>query len=382
MFIPPVRENRQRLQWLTVWQRLTTICRGKSGHDDMINEWKTFLQNAGAEFDEAGVASFGNPPRELSIAITGNVFADLSHYGLIAVHGDDAVEFMQGQFINDVRKVDERHSQLSGLCNPKGRLLASFRLFNHGDSYYLCLPAEMVESVINRLRMYVLRSRVTLEEASDTFVHLGLSGEETRTVLHDFAGELPAEPGHATAQDSQVVLAVPGIYPSYEIFTTVERARALWEKLNVRSAPVGAEAWRLLDIQAGIPVIYSQTCEAFVPQMVNLQLIDGVSFKKGCYTGQEIVARMQYLGKLKRRMYRGRVDVSVAPQPGDALFSASDPQQSCGQLVSVAGHPDGGCAVLAVIQINHAEGGESLHLGGLDGPPLRLEPLPYPFPDD
>jgi folate-binding protein YgfZ len=348
----------------------------------MINDWKTFLQKAGAEFDEAGVASFGNPPRELSIAITGNVFADLSHYGLIAVHGDDALEFMQGQFTNDVRKVDERHSQLGGLCNPKGRLLASFRLFRHGDSHYLCLPAEMVEGVINRLRMFILRSRVTLEEASDTFVHLGLSGEETRTVLQDFAGELPAEPGQVTSQDSQVIVAIPGIHPSYEVFTTVDQATALWDKLNVRSAPVGAEAWRLLDIQAGIPVIYSQTREAFVPQMINLQLIDGVSFKKGCYTGQEIVARMQYLGKLKRRMYRARVNVSAAPQPGDALFCASDPEQSCGQLVSVAGHPDGGCAVLAVIQISHAEGGESLHLGSLDGPPLRLEPLPYPFPDE
>jgi folate-binding protein YgfZ len=348
----------------------------------MIKDWKTFLQKAGAEFDEAGVASFGNPPRELSIAITGNVFADLSHYGLIAVHGDNALEFMQGQFTNDVRKVDERHSQLSGLCNPKGRLLASFRLFRHGDSYYLCLPAEMVEGVINRLRMFVLRSQVTLEEASDTFVHLGLSGEATRTVLEDFAGELPAGADQVRSQDSQIVLAIPGIHPSFEIFTTVDRATALWDKLNARSAPVGAEAWRLLDIEAGIPLIYPQTREAFVPQMINLQLVEGVSFKKGCYTGQEIVARMQYLGKLKRRMYRGRVSVSAAPQPGDGIVCASDPQQNCGQLVSVAGHPDGGYAVLAVIQINHAEGGAPLHLGGVDGPPLSLETLPYPFPQD
>lgn len=348
----------------------------------MINEWKTYLQNAGAEFDAAGVASFGNPPRELSIAITGSLFADLSHYGLIAVHGDDALEFMQGQFTNDVRKVDERHSQLDGLCNPKGRLLASFRLFRHGDSYYLCLPADMVEGVITRLRQFVLRSRVTLEEASDTFVHLGLSGEETRAVLGTFAGELPAEAGEALSRDADVLIAVPGMHPSYEVFTTVDRAKALWDLLNVRSAPVGAEAWRLLDIQAGIPVIYPQTREAFVPQMINLQLVDGVSFKKGCYTGQEIVARMQYLGKLKRRMYRVRINVSTAPQPGEMLFCTADPQQSCGQLVSVAGHPDGGYAALAVIQINHAESGDPLYLGSIDGPPLSLETLPYPFPDN
>ena len=349
----------------------------------MINEWKTFLQKAGAEFDDSGlwVASYGNPRRELSMAITGNVFADLSHYGLIAVHGEDAVDFMQGQFTNDVRKVTEQHSQLSGMCNPKGRLLASFRIFRHGDSYYLCMPAEMIEDVIRRLRMYVLRSRVTLEEASDTFVHLGLSGEETRAALQGFAGELPAEPGDVTARGNQVVICVPGIHPSYELFTTSDAAAALWDKLNVRSAPVGAEAWRLLDVQAGIPCIYPGTREAFVPQMINLQLVDGVSFKKGCYTGQEIVARMQYLGKLKRRMYRARVSSASSPQPGDGLFSPADPEQSCGQVVSAAKHPDGDHAVLAVIQISRAEEAGPLHLGAVDGPALNLETLPYPFPE-
>jgi folate-binding protein YgfZ len=347
----------------------------------MINEWKQFLQQAGAEFDASGVVNFGNPRRELSMAITGGVFADLSHYGLIAAHGEDAGEFLQGQLTNDVRKVDEQHSQLSGLCNAKGRLLASFRLLRHGDSYYLSLPDELLEAVISRLRMYVLRSRVTLEEAGDTFVHLGLSGEDPQAVLEAFAGALPQEVGEVTAHDNLVVIRIPGVHPSFEVFTTTDRAIALWGKLNVRSAPVGAEAWRLLDIQAGVPIIGPQTQEAFVPQMVNLQLIDGVSFKKGCYTGQEIVARMQYLGKLKRRMYRARVDADTPPQAGDPLFCASDTKQGCGQLLSVAAHPDGYYAVLAVVQISQAESGEAIHLGDSSGPPLKLEALPYPFPE-
>ncbi len=348
----------------------------------MINDWKILLQKAGAEFDEDGVASYGNPRRELSVAITGNVFADLSHYGLIAIHGEDAEEFMQGQFTNDVRKVDEQHSQLNGLCNPKGRLLASFRLFRHGDSYYLCLPAGMIEDVINRLRQFVLRSRVTLEETSDTFVHLGLSGIEAEEALQAFAGTLPAAVGDVVSQDNQVILRVPGIHPSYELFTTTDQAEALWDQLNVRSAPVGAEAWRLLDILAGVPVIYPGTRETFVPQMVNLQLVDGVSFKKGCYTGQEIVARMQYLGKLKRRMYLARVAAESPPRPGDALYTADDPEQSCGQVVSAALHPDGDYALLAVIQIATAEGKQAPQLGGVDGPALNLEALPYPFPTE
>jgi len=345
----------------------------------MINEWKTFLEKAGAEFDDAGVASFGNPRRELSVAITGNVFADLSHYGLIAIHGEDAETFMQGQFTNDVRKVDAGHSQLSGLCNPKGRLLATFRLWRFGDSYYLCLPAAMIETVIARLRMFVLRSRVTLEEATDTFVHLGVSGHDAETDLREFAGRLPEQVGEVSTGDTQAIVRVPGIHPSYELFTTTEQAEALWAKINVRSAPVGAEAWRLLDIQAGVPDIYPQTREAFVPQMVNLQLIDGVSFKKGCYTGQEIVARMQYLGKLKRRMYRARLDAPTPPQPGDSVYCSADPEQSCGQLVSVARHPDGDYAVLLVAQIGRAEGQDSLHLGDAKGPGLSLEAPPYGF---
>ncbi len=348
----------------------------------MINEWKTFLQTAGAEFDDAGVSSFGNSRRERSVAITGNIFSDLAHFGLISVHGKDAETFLQGQLTNDVSQVGAEHSQLTGLCNPKGRLLASFRLFKHGDSYYLCLPASMMEATLKRLRMFVLRSEVTLEDAGDTFVHLGISGSDAAETLSGFAGSLPATVGDVVTADHRIVIQVPGINPSYEVFTTVEQAIQLWNQLNVQSAPVGAEAWRLLDILAGIPVIYPQTREAFVPQMANLQLIDGVSFKKGCYTGQEIVARMQYLGKLKRRMYRARINADTAPQTGDDIYPANDGQQPCGQLVSVASHPDGDYAVLVVLKISSAEDGAGVCLGDTTGPSLTLETLPYAFAED
>jgi folate-binding protein YgfZ len=345
----------------------------------MIPDWKEFLENAGAEFNDAGVLHFGNIRRELSVAITGNVFADLSHYGLISVHGEDAETYLQGQFTNDIRSVDNSHSQLSGFCNAKGRLLASFRIFRRGDSYYLCLPSEMIEAVISRMRMFVLRSRVTLEDASDTFVHLGVSGSEAEKDLAGSAGALP-ENIHAVTQDEeQLIIRVPGIHPSFEIFTSVDKARALWNSLNVQSAPIGSDAWQLLDIQAGIPMIYPQTSEAFVPQMVNLQLVDGVSFKKGCYTGQEIVARMQYLGKLKRRMYRARVDSESRPSPGQEVFAGDDERQAVGALVSAAPHPDGGYALLLVAQIASAEGESGLHLGSVGGPNIELEQLPYPF---
>ncbi len=348
----------------------------------MIPDWKKFLENAGAEFDEYGVCHYGNQRRELSVVLTGNIFADLSHYGLISVHGEDAAEFLLGQFTNDLRQVDEQHSQFSGYCNAKGRLLATFRVFRRGDSYYLSLPAEMVESLISKLRMFVLRSKVNIEEASDTFVHLGISGESAAADLEKAFGALPEKVHEVTQNDDGLVVRVPGVRPGYEIFTTVERATSLWDALNVHNAPVGADAWQLLDIEAGIPVIYPQTREAFVPQMVNLQLVDGVSFRKGCYPGQEIVARMQYLGKLKRRMYRAHIDSDTRPLPGTEIFTAGEDSRSAGKLVSTAPFPDGGFAVLAVLQIANAESGEPLHVGTSDGPTLELGHLPYPFQDE
>jgi hypothetical protein len=348
----------------------------------MITDWRDSLLDAGAEFNDTGVVHYGNLRHELSVAITGNVFADLSHYGLISVHGDDAEAFLQGQLTNDVRKVDDQHSQFSGICNPKGRLLASFRVFHRGDSYYLSLPTELIEPTISRLRMFVLRSNVTLEEASDTFVHLGVSGGEAEQDLRKFAGTLPDHMHEVTQDKDQAIIRVPGIHPSFEIFTTIENAKELWNTLNVQSAPIGSVAWRFLDIQAGIPMISPETREAFVPQMTNLQLIDGVSFTKGCYTGQEIVARMQYLGKLKRRMYRARVDSESEPHAGEEVYASDDERQSVGKLVSAAPHPDGGYAMLLVLQISSAEGKAGLRLGSAAGPAIALEHLPYPFPSD
>ena len=178
-----------------------------------------------------------------------------------------------------------------------------------------------------------------------------------------------------------VKIKVPGAQSSYEIFTTVELAKTLWNALNVKAASVGAGAWMLGDIQAGIPVIVSQTSEAFVPQMVNWNLVDGVSFKKGCYPGQEIVARMEYLGKLKRRMYKAQVTTDQLPVAGDEVFDANGNTQPVGKLVASATHPDGVFALLVVLQISAAESeSSSLRLIDQSGPKIELENLPYPFP--
>ncbi len=345
----------------------------------MKPEWKEFLINAGAEFDDGRVVTFGNPEREKRMSTTGSILCDLSHMGLISAYGDDAETFLQGQSSNDVSQVSGSRSQLSSYCSPKGRMLANFRLFKRGETYYLRMPRELIEPVLQRLRMFVLMSKVTLEDADDALVRFGFSGPEAEAELSQALGTPPADDDAVVQIGEVTVIRIPGPHPRFELYGELEPMKKLWDKLNVHAAPVGASPWALLDILAGIPTVYSQTSEAFVPQMANMELVNGVSFKKGCYPGQEVVARMQYLGKLKRRMYRLHMDSNEAPKPGDDLFDANDEsEQSAGKIVDAQPHPDGGIAALAVVQIASAEAGR-LHLGSRQGLALAIEALPYPL---
>lgn len=345
----------------------------------MKAEWKTFLSDNGAEFDGAdSVLNYGSLKRELSMAMTGTVFADLSYLGLLAVRGKDALEFLQGQLTNDLRNLGESHCQLNGYCSPKGRLLASFRVLPDGDGFLLSLPRSQIEAVRKRLQMFILRAAVSLEDASDRFVRLGVSGPNAVTELQPVFPDLPGEVDQLSRNGDMLVARIAGVQPRFEVFGTLETMRKLWERLNVHCAPVGTAAWELLDILAGVPTILPETVDAFVPQMVNFQLVGGVSFKKGCFPGQEVVARMQYLGKLKRQMYLARVKTDAVPAPGADLFSPEDAEQSAGKVVTAQPHPDGGVLLLAVIQIASREAGE-IHLGSADGPLLEFTELPYPL---
>jgi folate-binding protein YgfZ len=192
---------------------------------------------------------------------------------------------------------------------------------------------------------------------------------------------VPGAIDEVTHTADYTLLRVPGIQPRYEVYiSSRDAAQRVWDSLNVHGAPVGESVWRLLEIYAGIPTIFAATSELFVAQMANLQLLNGVSFKKGCYPGQEIVARMQYLGTLKRRMYLGVIDTDQPINPGDSLFGSEDSQQAIGRIVDAQPHPDDGQAALAILQIKSAESGD-LHLGSTEGPVMVLEPLPYGFGD-
>jgi folate-binding protein YgfZ len=306
----------------------------------------------------------------------GEVIADLSHVGIIRAHGEDANTFLQGQLTNDMRQLDEASSQLSAYCSPKGRVLALLRIFRRADSHYLCLPRALLEPTLKRLRMYVLRSQVTLDDASDRFIHIGLSGPRAESELQPLLERVPARPGEVVSTTVLSVLRVPGPQPRFEIFgDDLQAMMKVWMALDVRAAPVGALPWALLDVRAGVPAVYPETIEAFVPQMINLHALGGISFNKGCYTGQEVVARMHYLGTLKRRMFRARIEENVAVKPGDPVHrpGAGD---GVGTVVAAVPSPDGGRELLAVIQLESAPGGE-LRLFTTSGPLLHLLELPY-----
>jgi tRNA-modifying protein YgfZ len=344
----------------------------------MKPEWHTFLQNAGAEFEDQTVSSFGNIPREQRMIHTGLVMCDLSHLGIISAYGEDAADFLQGQLTNDIRDVSIQHSQLSACCTAKGRMLSNFRIFKREETFYLRLPLEQLESTLKRLHMFMLMSKLTLENASDSLVHIGVSGPTAESELASHISELPDQIDDVTQSDGYTVIRLPGIHPRFEIHAELEAMQKLWNHLDVNAAAIGAGPWNLLDILSGIPTIYPETSEAFVPQMANMQVINGVSFQKGCYTGQEIVARMQYLGKLKRHMYRIYIETNDEVKPGDALYSPeSKSGQGTGTIVDAQlDAVEGGYEALAVIDVNDAEK-NMLQLINENGPKIILKELPY-----
>ena len=348
----------------------------------MKPEWKELLIDSGAEFaddNEHEVASFGNVERERRATLGGTVICDLSHVGLLQAYGDDMETFLQGQLTADVRTVDAGHSRLAAFCTPKGRALATFRLFRRDRTIYMTVACDLLEETLKRLRMYVLRSDVTLEDGNDALVRFGISGATAVEELEQALGGCPGAIDEVATLGGVTVIRVPGPLPRFEMFGELDEMTSLWTALNVRCAPVGAENWRLLDILAGIPTVSAGTRELFVPQMINYEIIGGVSFQKGCYTGQEVVARMHYLGAPKRRMYRLHFDIEALPEPGTKLYSTEE-EQPAGNVVMAAHHPDGGVESLAVLKTHYADGDDPILLGDRDGPTGRVTPPPYDFP--
>ncbi len=344
----------------------------------MKNEWQIFLSQQGGNIDEQGQIKFSNSPREEIAQLASHCqLATLDHLGVIHVTGDDAQAFLQAQLSNDITAIDSASSQISAYCNPKGRMLAQFLIIPTKNEYYLLLPRAILEKTLMRLRMFVLRSQVSLTDLSNEMICLGLIGDQFDAI----DVPLPEADYTTTHTEQTSITKIPSALSRYLVLAPLDRARTFWQSVTGHCQAVGAHSWHSLDIQAGLPNIQAETVEEFVPQMLNLELIGGVNFKKGCYPGQEIVARMHYLGKPKRRMFRLHTENEGVPQPGEDLYLHGGDGQSAGKVVMAQPAVEKGTDLLAVIRLNHA-GSTELRLGSAKGAALNFEQLPYPLAPD
>ena len=342
----------------------------------MHPDWLALLASRGATVVDGVVRDFGDAPRERAATAAGSIVADLSQFGLLAAAGADARAFLHAQLSCDVEDLAEDVAVYGVYCTAKGRVLANFLLWSEAGTFFLLLPRSLAAGIRKRLQTFVLRAKVTLADASDDRVAFGLAGAGARQAVMALAGTVPvgslkiARGGGVTVlaiDDGRLVVIVP-----------VAQAAAAWDRVAGALTPVGAPCWEWLEIAHGLPWITPATQDQFVPQMANLELIGGVNFRKGCYPGQEIVARTQYLGKPKRRLFLAHVDAEAGPAAGDTLV-ADGGDQSAGTVVNAAPAPEGGFDLLAIVQTASADA-STVRLGSAAGPALRFRLLPYAVP--
>jgi tRNA-modifying protein YgfZ len=342
--------------------------------------WQEWLLSAGAHVDDGVVAHFGNPQGELEAARDGSVLADLSHLGVLDFAGEDSEAFLQGQLSCDVRAIGAGSSSYGSHCTPKGRMFADFLIWcqtsDPSQDFRMALSSSIVATVRKRLSMYVLRSKVRVTDVSDLVVLLGLSGDAAAGALDSTLAGLSLHEARQFGEGGTAI-SLPG--GRILIAVPAQSAPSLWASLSATLRPVGTPCWEWLDIRSGVPRITAATQEQFLPQMTNLELLGGVSFKKGCFTGQEIVARTQHLGKVKRRMFLAHLDHQegqAPPSPGDDIYSDDIPGQASGTVVNAQAAPGGGYDLLAVVQHSSHES-STVHLHSASGPVLRFLDMPY-----
>lgn len=314
------------------------------------------------------IGAMGQP-----VSVTGA--ARLPDWGLIRARGVDCASFLHGQLTQDFEHLRNDQARLAGYCSAKGRLLASFVGWQpRSDEIMLACSADLLPATLKRLSMFVLRAKCRLEDASAETALYGLAGSAASAWLGSALSDTLAVPWSVAALAAGQVLRLPDVegvrryllaQPAADPAPAVPALDARW--------------WQWLDVRSGVPRVVAATAEQFVPQMVNFELVGGVNFQKGCYPGQEVVARSQYRGTLKRRALL--FDCSADLRPGQEVFHSADPAQPAGQVVNAARLPQGDCTALVEVKRAVLDGG-TLHAGTIDGPLLRPASLPYPLPAD
>jgi hypothetical protein len=304
-------------------------------------------------------------------------FCVLSHEGVLAVRGPDASKFLQGQLTCNLNYLTAETSSLGARCTPKGRMQSSFRIVLDDDGYLLAMASELLQLQQADLNKYAVFSKSRLNDESGDWCRFGLAGGDGSLV--SLGLDLPQTADSVVRSNGMIAIRLQD--GRAELWTPSADAEQVRTRLVAQLQEVPVNRWLLDQVRAGIGQVFSSTRELFIPQMINLQALGGVSFKKGCYTGQEIVARMQYLGKLKRRLQRllveGRQD--ELPAPGVEIFSPVH-GSSVGEVVLAASDTNQ-VELLAVLQEDAAADGR-LHLGSPDGLPMSLLDLPYSLDAD
>lgn len=294
----------------------------------------------------------------------------LSHEGILAVRGPDASKFLQGQVTCNLNYLSDSHSSLGARCTPKGRMQSSFRIVSVADGYLLAMASELLEAQLADLKKYAVFSKSKLSDESPDWLRIGLSGGDD--ILHSLGLPLAAEADSVVHHNELLALRLSD--GRAELWVPASQAAAVQTQLDSQLPQAPLNDWLLAQVRAGVGQVMGSTRELFIPQMINLQALGGVSFKKGCYTGQEIVARMQYLGKLKRRLYRLTLADPQIPEPGTPLFSPVH-NSSVGEVVLAARSAEV-VELLAVLQDDAAQNGH-IHLGSAEGSTLSVLDLPY-----
>jgi len=312
----------------------------------MNQNWKNFLLSQNATL-------FENDKQITFPAISDKsdkTIYPVAHLAVLTVAGKDAAKLLQGQITCNINDITETKSSLGAICNPKGRAIATFLLIKTSAAFLLVLPEELLEPVKKRLQMYVLRSDVTLTDSSNELCLIGLCHPA-----------IEAEPLFCTTQQDTIAVNLSN---RTLVIAEADKAIALWsERLNLQGfQPENSEQWRYLDILSGLPWLTTETSEEFIPQMLNLDKLGGISFNKGCYTGQEIIARTHYLGKAKRALFLAECTTTATPEPNSTIIDDSTgTEQSIGNILlaqhsrAAHGNRETICKMLVVLQIADVE---------------------------
>ena len=259
--------------------------------------------------------------------LSGNIVTDLSYLAVIKVSGDDVESFLNGQFTINIGKITEHQLQFSAWCNPKGQVKTTFYIYRHADNFHILLPEELKVSFLKQLGMYILRADVQLTDQSDSLARIGLCLDQADVYQadvgqSDLLNQLPDNLAVLPLAATEAELS--SMQSRYIIVADIEQAESVRNTLTEQLADTDSSAWKLLDIQAGIPWLTPETSEKFLPQMLNLDLMGALDYQKGCYPGQEIIARLHYRGELKRNLYLATCTSKETPGPGASIVSSAN----------------------------------------------------------